>query len=88
MMSANIEHVTIRVLPPSASAQIAATDPAVILRFGTPGLAAMHLPGLQGGIFLDDPDSLAACTRVLEALKIYALTPEASARRLRELARR
>jgi transcriptional regulator with XRE-family HTH domain len=89
VMADNIEHVTICLLPTSATTQSAATDPAIILRFGeTPGLAAAHLPGPQGGIFLDQPADVAACTRAFEQLRFSALTPEASARRMRELARR
>jgi hypothetical protein len=51
-------------------------------------MAAVHLPGPQGGTFLDEPAGTAACTRAFDQLRISALSPEASARRLRELAAR
>jgi transcriptional regulator with XRE-family HTH domain len=87
-MAAVIEHVTIRVLPLSASAQIVATRPVTVFRFGTTKMAAVHLPGPQGGTFLDQPADTAACTRAFDQLRGSALSPEASARRLRELAAR
>lgn len=56
--------VTICLLPLSASMQAAATGPATILQVGGPaGLAVAHLPGPQGGMFLDQPDDVAACIR-------------------------
>jgi transcriptional regulator with XRE-family HTH domain len=89
MMADNIEHVTICVLPLSASTQCAATRPGTVFRFGgTPEMAAVHLPGPQGGTFLDHPSDTAACIRAFEQLRDVALSPEASARRLRELAAR
>jgi transcriptional regulator with XRE-family HTH domain len=87
-MAGNIEHVTICLLPASAATRSAATGPATILRFGGQGMAAVHLPGPQGGMFLDQAADVAACTRAFETLRFSALTPEASARRLRELASR
>jgi len=86
-LAANSGHVTICLLPPDRGAQAAATGPVTILRFGeATGVAAAHLPGPQGGTFLDTPADLAACARVFEELKACALTPAASARLLRELA--
>jgi transcriptional regulator with XRE-family HTH domain len=87
-MAATVEHVTICVLPLSASTQIAATSPVTIFRFGTPEMAAAHLPGPQGGTFLDQSADTAPCIRAFDQLRSSALSPEASARRLRELAAR
>lgn len=88
-MAESVAHVTVCVLPLSAVAQCAATAAVTVLRFGgVPGLAAAWLPGPQGGTVLDDPAGVAACTRAFGHLRSAALSPGASARRLRELASR
>jgi hypothetical protein len=61
-----------------------------ILRFAdTPGLGVVHLPGagVSGGISLEDPADLARYIRAFAQLRAAALTPAASARLLRNMAR-
>lgn len=85
--SSDSGHVTIQVLPLSRGTQVAATGPMTIVSVqGVPSLGAVHVPGVRGGICLDDAADVAASTRAFEQLKAYALTPAASARLLREMA--
>jgi transcriptional regulator with XRE-family HTH domain len=81
--------VTVQVLPFSAGAHPAAGAGAMtLLRFGdVPGLGVVHLGGMRGGASLEDPDDLARYTRAFAMARVAALTPEASARFLRDAAR-
>jgi transcriptional regulator with XRE-family HTH domain len=82
-------HVAIHLLPLTRGTQVAATGPMTIADVGgVPGLGAVHVPGVRGGICLDDPSDVAAYTRAFEQLKLHALSPAASARSLRDLAAR
>jgi transcriptional regulator with XRE-family HTH domain len=69
-----------RCVPPSSG-------PATILRFAAvPGLGAVYLPGLWGGICLTGQQDIASQTEAFEQLRISALSPPASARLIREIA--
>jgi transcriptional regulator with XRE-family HTH domain len=82
-------HVAIHLLPLTRGTQVAATGPMTIADVGgMPWLGAVHVPGVRGGICLDDPSDVAAYSRAFEQLKLHALSPAASARFLRDLAAR
>ncbi|HUN34589.1 MAG TPA: helix-turn-helix transcriptional regulator [Trebonia sp.] len=82
-------HITIHVLPLTRGTQVAATGPMTIADVGgVPSLGAVHVPGVHGGICLDDPVAMAAYTAAFEQLKLHALSPAASARMLRDQAAR
>jgi hypothetical protein len=82
-------HIAIHLMPLSRGTQVAATGPMAIAGLaGLPSLGAVHVPGVRGGICLDDPADVAAYTRAFEQLKLYALSPAASARFLRDAAAR
>ncbi len=69
-----------RCVPPSSG-------PATILRFATvPGLGAVYLPGLSGGVCLTGQQDIASHTKAFEQLRTSALPPPASARLIREIA--
>jgi transcriptional regulator with XRE-family HTH domain len=82
--------LTLQVLPFAAGAYAAGSGSMTILRFAdTPGLGVVHLPGagVSGGISLEDPADLARYVRAFAQLRAAALTPAASARLLRDMAR-
>jgi transcriptional regulator with XRE-family HTH domain len=82
-------HVAIHLLPLTRGAQVAATGPMTIADVGgVPSLGAVHIPGIRGGICLDDPADVAAHIRAFEQLRLHALGLAASARFLRDLAAR
>ncbi len=69
-----------RCVPPSSG-------PATILRFAAvPGLGAVYLPGLSGGVCLTGQQDIASHTKAFEQLRASALPPAASARFIREIA--
>jgi transcriptional regulator with XRE-family HTH domain len=79
---------TIQVLPFQAGAHAAASVGSLaILRFpGTPALGVVHQDGASGGTFLDDQADLATYIQVFEHLRAFALTPDATAAPLQDLA--
>lgn len=81
--------VTLRILPFAAGAYAAAGSGAMtILRFsGAPSLGVIHLTAVSGGVSLDDQENVARHMRAFARLRGVALTPSASARLLRKLAR-
>jgi transcriptional regulator with XRE-family HTH domain len=81
--------VTLQVLPFSAGAHTAAgCGGMAVLRFAdTPGIGVIHLDALSGGVSLDGPDEVTRYLRAFAQLRLAALTPAASARLLREMAR-
>lgn len=81
--------VTVRILPFAAGAHAAAGVGAMtILRFAeTPNLGVIHLAALSGGVSLDGQENVAVYTRAFAQLRAAALTPAASARLLRKLAK-
>jgi hypothetical protein len=69
-----------RCVPPSSR-------PATILRFAAlPGLGAVYLPGLSGGVCVAGQPDIASHTKAFEQLRTSALPPAASARLIREIA--
>jgi transcriptional regulator with XRE-family HTH domain len=82
--------LSLQVLPFAAGAYAAGSGSMTILRFAdTPGLGVVHVPGagVSGGISLEDPADLARYVRAFAQLRAAALTPAASARLLRDMAR-
>ena len=84
--------VSLRVLPFEAGAHAAAgCGSMAILRFAdTPGLGVIHLAALSGGgagVGLEDAEDVARYVRAFAQLRAAALTPAASARLLRDMAR-
>ncbi len=80
------EQIVVQVLPSGCEAP--SSGPVTILRFaGAPSLGAVYLPGLSGGVCLVDQQDVASYTRAFEHLRAFALSPAASARLIRELAR-
>lgn len=81
--------LSLRVLPFAAGAHAAAgCGSMAILRFAdTPGLGVIHLAALSGGVSLADRDDVARYIRAFAQLRAAALTPAASARLLRDMAR-
>jgi len=81
--------VSVRVLPFAAGAYAAAGAGAMtILRFSdTPSLGVIHLAALSGGVSLEGQEHVARYLRAFAQLRTAALTPGASARLLRKIAR-
>jgi hypothetical protein len=81
------ERCVVQVLPSGSGAP--SSGPVTILRFvGVPSLGVVYMPGLSGGVCLAGQQDVASYTRAFEHLRAAALTPAASARLVRELARR
>ncbi len=81
--------VSLQVLPfADGACAVAGCGSMAILRFAdTPGMGVVHLPALSGGVSLDDRAEVARYTRAFAQLRATALTPAASARLLRAMAR-
>jgi transcriptional regulator with XRE-family HTH domain len=80
------ERVVIQVLP--SGRRTPSSGPATILRFATlPGLGAVYLPALSGGVCLVGQHDVASYTNAFERLRAAALTPAASAQLMREMTR-
>jgi hypothetical protein len=81
--------VSLQVLPFTAGAYAAAgCGSMAVLRFAdTPGLGVIHLAALSGGVSFEGRDEVARYIRTFTQLRAAALTPAASARLLRDMAR-
>ncbi len=81
--------ISVRVLLfASGAAAAAGCGPMSILRFAqSPGIGVVHLAGPSGGVSLDDRAEVARYLRAFTQLRATALTPSASARLLRMMAR-
>jgi transcriptional regulator with XRE-family HTH domain len=81
--------IGLQVLPFAAGAQAASGyGPMSILRFAdTPSLGVVHLAGLSGGVSLEGQEDAARYVRAFAGLRAAALSPAASARLLRDMAR-
>jgi hypothetical protein len=81
--------VTIRLLPLAAGAPAAGgTGGFTVLQFGqVPAIGLVHVAGPSGGLCPDDPSATATYLRAFTRLESLSLSPEASARRIRRLAR-
>jgi transcriptional regulator with XRE-family HTH domain len=89
-MTTTCPQITIQVLPFGSGPHPAgASGPFSILRFAdAPSLGVVHLPGPNGGIFLDSPPDVASRVRAFTLLSASALTPAATAQLLRDMAAR
>jgi transcriptional regulator with XRE-family HTH domain len=89
-MTTTCPQITIQVLPFASGPHPAgASGPLSILRFAdAPSLGVVHLPGPNGGIFLDSPPDVASRVRAFTLLSASALTPAATAQLLRDMAAR
>jgi transcriptional regulator with XRE-family HTH domain len=80
------ERIAVQVLPSTCG--LPSSGPVTILRFAeTPGLGAVYLPGLSGGICLVSQQDVASYTTAFEHLRAAALPPAASAHLICEIAR-
>ncbi len=81
--------LSLQVLPFAAGAYAAAgCGSMAVLRFAdTPGLGVIHLAALSGGVSLEGSEEVARYIRTFAQLRAAALTPAASARLLRDMAR-
>jgi transcriptional regulator with XRE-family HTH domain len=89
LASAGGASLSVQVLPFTAGAYAAAgCGSMAVLRFAdTPGLGVIHLAALSGGVSLEGQDEVARYVRTFAQLRAAALTPTASARLLRDMAR-
>jgi transcriptional regulator with XRE-family HTH domain len=89
LAEASAELVSLRVLPFAAGTHAAwGYGPMSILRFAdTPSLGVVHLAALSGGVSLEGQDDVARYIRAFASLRAAALSPVASARLLRDMAR-
>jgi transcriptional regulator with XRE-family HTH domain len=89
-MARTCPRITIQVLPfASGPHPASATGPLSILWFAdAPGLGVVHLPGPNGGIFLDSAPDVAGHARAFTLLSVSALTPAATTQLLRDMAAR
>jgi transcriptional regulator with XRE-family HTH domain len=80
--------VTIQVLPFSRGAHPASgAGPLAALELaGAPSLGVVHLGGLCGGVYLEDPAALTRHARIFEHVRAAALPPSQSARLIRDIA--
>jgi len=87
--SAAAPGLSLQVLPFTAGANVAGgSGPMTILRFANPpGIGVIHLPALCGGVSLEGREDVARYVRAFAHLRTAALTPAASARLLRAMAR-
>ena len=80
--------LSLQVLPFAAGAYAAAgCGSMTVLRFADTGLGVIHLAALSGGVSLEDSEEVARYIRTFAQLRAVALTPAASARLLRDMAR-
>jgi transcriptional regulator with XRE-family HTH domain len=82
--------ITIQVLPFAGGPHpVGASGPLSILRFAdAPSLGVVHLPGPNGGIFVDNPPNVASHARAFTLLLASALSPAATTQLLRDMAAR
>ncbi len=77
--------IVVQVLPSRCG--VPSSGPVTILRFAeVPGLGAVYLPGLSGGICLASQRDVASYSSALERLRASALSPAASARLICDIA--
>jgi transcriptional regulator with XRE-family HTH domain len=81
--------ISLQVLPFAVGAHAAAgCGPMTVLRFAPgQGIGVVHLSGLSGGVSLEDWEEVARYLRTFGQLRSAALSPSASARLLRAIAR-
>ncbi|MFJ5609985.1 helix-turn-helix domain-containing protein [Streptomyces sp. NPDC093221] len=82
------QNVTVQVLPFSAGVPVGATSAFSSFSFDTePVVEAVTMENLRGTSVLEDPDDLTAYTNAFDQLRSAALTPDASARLIRNALR-
>jgi hypothetical protein len=86
-VSSKFPKVSIQVLPFARGAHAAgAAGSFTVLRYPeAPDLGVVHLPGVAGGAFLEDRESVTAYTTSFVQLQASALTPTASIRLIRQI---
>jgi transcriptional regulator with XRE-family HTH domain len=84
----DLPQVTVQVMPFSqgAHAGIGAGPLAVLELTGSQSLGVVHLGGLSGGVYLQDPAAVADHDRMFRHLRARALRPGESARLIRSIA--
>jgi transcriptional regulator with XRE-family HTH domain len=87
-MAGRCRHVTIRLLPfASRLPPAGGMGGFSVLRFGPAmALGLVHMTGPDGGVFPGDPHAAISYLRAFDHLQARALSPEATARRLSQLA--
>lgn len=87
-LAGGCRHVTLRLLPFTAGLPSAGgAGGFCVLRFGpAPNVGLVHVAGPDGGVCLGDAHAAAGYLRAFSRLQALALSPERTARRLRELA--
>ena len=88
-LAAGCPQATIHILPFGAGAHAAGSSGAFsVLKFSqVPDLGLVHVAGPSGGICLDTPPAVDAYARAFTHLRLSALTPQDSARKLRQMSR-
>ena len=87
-MGAGCPEVSIRILPFAAGEHAGSSAGFSILQFGQlPSLGLVHVDGPTGGICLDTPAAIAACTTTFTHLQLACLTRQESAARITEASR-
>jgi transcriptional regulator with XRE-family HTH domain len=85
---AAVPNLTVRVLPFAAGTPAAPAETFVLLRFPEPTeLGVVYLPGLTGGLFLEEPDHVERHVLAHEHLRAAALSVQESADLIEEAAR-
>jgi hypothetical protein len=76
-------------MPFSAGGHAAGSSGAFsVLQFSqVPALGLVHVAGPSGGLCLDAPSAVATYVRTFTNLRLFALTPQDSARKLRQISR-
>jgi hypothetical protein len=88
-LAADCPQATICILPFSAGAHTAGSGGAFsVLKFSrVPALGLVHVAGPSGGICLDTPTVIDTYATTFTHLRLSALTPQDSARKLRQMSR-
>jgi len=86
-LTATYPQITLQVLPFTAAHPVGATGPISILHFANaPTVGVVHFPSPCGGIFLDSPQDVASHAHAFTVLQASALTPDATAHLLQDVA--
>jgi hypothetical protein len=88
-LTSDCPHATIHILPFSAGGHAAGSSGAFsVLKFSqVPALGLVHVAGPSGGICLDTPSVVDTYVTTFAHLRLSALTPHDSARKLRQMSR-
>jgi Domain of unknown function (DUF5753) len=88
-LTTDSSQATIHILPFSAGGHAAGSSGAFsVLQFShVPALGLVHVAGPSGGICLDTPSVVDTYVRTFTHLRLFALTPQDSGRKLRQMSR-